>query len=327
MVVPISQIQVATPNRYDLGNIKSLADNIAEFGMLHPILVVEASTKDQVPSTSIESPISNLPAEALAKAGPKSEIVFSLVAGYRRLKAAELLGWTEVAVSIISPTDDLKQFDTSLHENFRRKDLNPLEICDLILERKHRWEKLYGPVRKGPQSQPDSSEDEFSSNCAKFNIETAIMLRMSESAVKRFLQLKELDADLRQQIWERKISYMTAITLQSERKKEQKLAKSKKVSIPNLPDKETALALQAEYNRSPVLFQIMMLVGHIYQSMNRFQGKQPEFDNANPDRVVMLIGHIAAISSWLNTLMKEAQETLMQQSISEKSKIQNSNVK
>jgi ParB family transcriptional regulator, chromosome partitioning protein len=278
MLVPISQIQVATPNRYDLGNIKSLADNIAEFGMLHPIIVNEK---------------------------------YELIAGYRRLKAAELLGWSEVPVSIISPTDDLKQFDTSLHENFRRKDLNPLEICDLILERKYRWEKIHGPIKTGPKSGDNPAEVEFYGNSVKFNLETSRILRMGESSINRFLQLKELDPDLRQQVEERKISYRDAIDQQSSRKKEQKLAKSKKVGSSILPDKETALALQAEYNQGPILFQIMMLVGHIYQSMNRFQGKQPEFESANPDRLVMMVGHIAAISSWLNDLMKQSQETLM----------------
>jgi ParB-like chromosome segregation protein Spo0J len=330
MNLPITSIKVNTPIRYDLGSIQSLAENIAEFGLLHPIVVTEESTKDEVQSTKAKSEIRNLPAEALAQAGPQSAITsslvlrpssfyYTLVAGYRRLKAAELLGWAEVPVSIISPADDLKQFDTSLHENFRRKDLNPLEICEVILERKHRWEKIYGPIKPGPQSSEGTTEVEFSSNGAKFNIETTKILHMSEPVIKRFLQLKDLDPDLRQQIEERKISYRTALSLQSERKKEQKQSKSGKMHSPNLPDREMALALQVEYSRSPVLFQIMFLVSHVYQTMLRNQGKQPEFETANPERLVQFIGQLSAVMSWLNDLMKETQDTLMKQTINNKS--------
>jgi hypothetical protein len=324
MLVPISKIQVLTQSRYDLGNIKALADNLSEFGMLHPILVTElhpatdaaaldeASRKDEKTIGRKDETASSHPSEAVILSS-LDFFRYTLVAGYRRLKAAELLGWSEVPVSIISSTDDLKQFDTSLHENFRRKDLNPLEICDIILERKHRWERIRGPINHGPESKDKTNEVELLTNGQQFNMETAKILRMCERDIYRFLLLKELDPDLRQQIEERKLSYRVAISLQSERKKELKLAKSKKVSIPNLPDKDTAIALQAEYNRSPILFQIMMLVGHIYQSMNRFQGKQPEFDKANPDRLVMMVGQLSAIQSWVNNLMKEAQNTLMKE--------------
>ena len=85
MKLPISEIRVNTPIRYDFGTIQALAENIAEFGMLHPIVINEH---------------------------------YELIASFRRLKALELLGWTEVPVTIISPANELKKFDTSLHENY-----------------------------------------------------------------------------------------------------------------------------------------------------------------------------------------------------------------
>ena len=280
MNLPISSIRVNTPIRYDFGTIQSLAENIAEFGMLHPIVINEQ---------------------------------YELIAGFRRLKAVELLGWTEVPVTIISPANELKKFDTSLHENYRRKDLNPLEFCDAILERKHRWEKLYGPIKPGPKSHKVEAENELLAQCEKFIQETAKILQTSESTIHRLLQLKELDTDIKQQLEERKISYRTALSLQSERKKEQKLKPKSKMNSPNLPDRNMALGLQQEYNRNPILFQVIMAISHIYQIMGKTQGNLPEFEKANPEWLVQLVGHLAAVLDWLTKLMADIQTYLMNQ--------------
>lgn len=284
MNLPISAIKVTQSIRFDFGSLQALADNIAEFGLLHPLVVNENH---------------------------------ELLAGLRRLKAVELLGWTEVSVTIISSADELKKFDTSLHENYRRKDLNPLEFCDAILERRYRWEKLYGLIRPGPKSQKEGSANELLAQCEKFIQETAKILHTSESTIHRYLQLKELDTDLKQELEERKISYKTALSLQSERKKAIKLAKqgakSSKMYSPKLPDAETALALQKEYDRSPVLFKIIMVVSHIYQTMQQLQGKQPEYEKANPDRLVQLVGHLSAVIGWLTKLMNDIQSFLLTQ--------------
>ncbi|MDI6784475.1 MAG: ParB/RepB/Spo0J family partition protein, partial [bacterium] len=260
MKLPISEIRILNHIRYDTGLIQALAENIAEFGLLHPLVVNEH---------------------------------YELIAGFRRLKAVELLGWTEVPVTIISPTNELKKLDTSLHENFRRKDLNPLEVCEAILERKHRWEKLYGPIKPGPKSHKVESENELLAQCEKFIQETAKILQTSESTIHRLLQLKELDADIKQQLEERKISYRTALSLQSERKKEQKLKPKSKLYSPNLPDRNIVVGLQEEYTRSPVLFKIIIAVSHLFQLMQQTQGNLPAFDKANPERLVHLVGQIS----------------------------------
>lgn len=280
MKLPISSIRILNPIRFDFGTIQALAENIAEFGMLHPIVVNEQN---------------------------------ELIAGFRRLKAIELLGWTEVPVTIISPANDLKNFDTSLHENYQRKDLNPLEFCEAILERRYRWEKIHGSIKPGPISNGEKSEVEFLSNGQKFNMETAKILNTSERTIYRFLQLKELDADIKQQLEERKISYITALSLQSERKKEQKLNPKSKMNSPSLPDRNVALALQQEYTQSPVLFKIIIAVSHLYQLMQQTQGNLPAFDKANPDRLVQLVGHLSAVLDWLTKLMADIQTHLMNQ--------------
>jgi ParB family chromosome partitioning protein len=93
--LPIEQIEVGFRYRKDLGDLRSLADSIAEVGLLHPVVVTPAGR---------------------------------LIAGQRRLGACRLLGWTEVPVTVV---DLLQAARGEAHENFIRKDLLPSEIVAL----------------------------------------------------------------------------------------------------------------------------------------------------------------------------------------------------
>src|ERR1700693_5509992 len=91
----IDQIQVGFRYRKDLGDLRSLADSIAEVGLLHPVVVT-----------------------------PEGR----LIAGQRRLEACRTLGWTDIPVTIV---DLLQAARGEAHENFVRKDLLPSEIVAL----------------------------------------------------------------------------------------------------------------------------------------------------------------------------------------------------
>ena len=91
----IEQIQIGYRYRKDLGDLRALADSISDVGLLHPIVVT-----------------------------PEGR----LIAGQRRLEACQLLGWTEVPVTVV----DLYQVARGeAHENLVRKDLLPSEIVAL----------------------------------------------------------------------------------------------------------------------------------------------------------------------------------------------------
>lgn len=91
----IDQIQVGFRYRKDLGDLRPLADSIAEVGLLHPVVLT-----------------------------PEGR----LIAGQRRLAACRLLGWSNIPITIV----DLYQAARGeAHENFVRKDLLPSEIVAL----------------------------------------------------------------------------------------------------------------------------------------------------------------------------------------------------
>ncbi|MDI6784472.1 MAG: ParB N-terminal domain-containing protein, partial [bacterium] len=77
MKLPIAEIKVTQSIRFDYGSIQALAENIAEFGLLHPLVVNEH---------------------------------YELIAGFRRLKSVELLGWTEVPVTLILLQKNCEKF-------------------------------------------------------------------------------------------------------------------------------------------------------------------------------------------------------------------------
>jgi hypothetical protein len=94
-MIAISDVQVADRHRSDLGDLAGLADSLREVGQLQPIIV----TSD-----------------------------LRLVAGGRRLAAAQSLGWTEIEAKVArNLTDAVMLLRAELDENTCRKPFTPTE--------------------------------------------------------------------------------------------------------------------------------------------------------------------------------------------------------
>lgn len=101
-VVRISEIEPNSEQprkNFDAEELSSLADSIAEYGLIQPITV--------------------------RKVGER----YKIIAGERRWRAARMAGLSEVPVNIIS-ADDKKASEIALVENIQRKDLDPIEEAD-----------------------------------------------------------------------------------------------------------------------------------------------------------------------------------------------------
>ncbi len=93
----VEDIHVGERDRSDLGDVQELADSIASVGLLHPVVVTSDGT---------------------------------LVAGGRRLAAVELLGWSEVPVTVAANiTDAETALRAEQDENTCRKALTPVEAA------------------------------------------------------------------------------------------------------------------------------------------------------------------------------------------------------
>ena len=85
--------------QFDREALEALADSIAAYGVLQPIIVRENSDV---------------------------EGTYEIIAGERRWRAAKMAGLTEIP-AVVFDGDDLKAAQVSLIENIQREDLNPVE--------------------------------------------------------------------------------------------------------------------------------------------------------------------------------------------------------
>lgn len=92
--IPIESINIGERDREELGDIEALAASIDAVGLLHPVVV----TAD-----------------------------YTLVAGDRRLAAAQQLGWAEVPVTVVDLTTVADVLRAEADENTCRKGLTPYE--------------------------------------------------------------------------------------------------------------------------------------------------------------------------------------------------------
>lgn len=97
--VRIETIRVVGRHRYTLGDVGSLADSIADVGMLNPITLTTNSR---------------------------------LVAGQRRLEASRILGWSTVPARFVESLDDAAaMLRAERDENLCRKEMLPSELASL----------------------------------------------------------------------------------------------------------------------------------------------------------------------------------------------------
>ncbi len=104
------ELEKIKPNPYQprrdfkIEELKSLADSMREYGMLQPLLVSKLET-------SVTS---------------GTRVEYQLIAGERRLRAAEMAGLRQAPVIIRSATE-AGRLEMAIVENVQRQDLNPME--------------------------------------------------------------------------------------------------------------------------------------------------------------------------------------------------------
>jgi len=113
--LPLSAIR---PNRrqprttFDEDALDELAASMSEIGLLQPVVV---------------RPLGNVPVDGTEHHDEAGQVAqYELVAGERRLRSAQRLGWDTIP-AMVRPTDDADLLRDALLENIHRAALNPLE--------------------------------------------------------------------------------------------------------------------------------------------------------------------------------------------------------
>ncbi len=282
MKVKLSEILIPPPYRFDPGNMEELKQTLQRYGMIHPVVVKQIS-EETIPR-------------------------FELIAGYRRLKAAESLGWTEIPVTVLQPKDSLDQFDLAMEENMKRKEFNPLEISELLIRRKRLWEKNYGLIEHGKLSPHVESSDNSSPNGEDFYEQAGRIFKRHPKEIYKFLQLQELDEDLKAKLEAGEIHYRKAIEEQSRRKNPEPKARIKKckrgVLLPNVPQD----VLDLEHDVQNVVWQL----GGLNQAMRVLDGMEYSLDVLAEDHIVVIIATCATLMDDIARFNAKLQDTLLQ---------------
>ena len=284
MKVKISEIQVPQPYRFDTGNMEELKTTIQKYGMIHPIVVKDL--------------------------GENISPRYELIAGYRRFKAIESLGWTEIPITLLQPKDTLEQFDISMEENMKRKDLNPLEISHLLIQRKRLWEQIHGPIIQGKPSAYVEVSDGSCTNVQNFYEETGKVFKKYPRDIYNFLQLQGLDEDLKAKVESGELHYRKAITEQSNRKPPVELKpkkhKRKRFHVPQAP--RDILTLKHDVQLA------VWKLAELYRALQVLEGQEYEFDTLAEERMVEMVGMCASLQEWIGHFNDKLQNTLLQKS-------------
>jgi len=91
---------------FDTEKLQELAASIREHGVAQPILV----SYDEISET------------------------YELIAGERRLRAAELAGFADIEIIVKNPASDKDRLALAITENIQREDLNPVETAQSYLK-------------------------------------------------------------------------------------------------------------------------------------------------------------------------------------------------
>lgn len=141
MLVAISKIAVGERIRKEYGDIGAFAEDIKANGMLNPLTVMQGDGEG-----------------------------YQLLAGLRRLRAAEFLGWAEVAVNVVDLKDAADALRIEISENEQRKEFSFREKMDFAKllkdvevakakERKKEGQSLGGSLAGKSRPKDDSLVD------------------------------------------------------------------------------------------------------------------------------------------------------------------------
>ena len=130
-----------TRTYFEEDKIASLAKNILENGLIQPIVVLRKIVQKKSSGeniSSLKAKLNSLNADGTFKAEDNSTVSqtsYVLLAGERRLRACQSLGWTQILVMIKEEKDLTagQQALLSAMENIQREDLSPIELANTIV--------------------------------------------------------------------------------------------------------------------------------------------------------------------------------------------------
>lgn len=162
-------------------------------------------------------------------------------------------------------------------------------------------------------------EDKSVAQSDTFIENTSKIFKMSEDNIYRFLQLNDLDEDLKEQVRERTLPYRVALTKQRERRQPES---PKKISVHQgrmrcmrgIPNQEWAVKFCEKFQSAPNLAQLVFLLRHIWQITGESKERVMEWEKLDLEHSYYLMHWCGDAMAYLQYVMQEvtkAQEKLI----------------
>jgi ParB family chromosome partitioning protein len=123
---------------------------------------------------------------------------YTLIAGGHRLRAAQILGWSDIPAFVFEGSDDDARL-AEIDENLVRHDLNPLDRAVFLAERKAVYERLHPETKHGAQGGRGGQTNE--SDTMSFSKDTAERCGWTPRTIERAVAIASgLQLDVRARI-------------------------------------------------------------------------------------------------------------------------------
>jgi len=245
----INHIDLGERVRQDLGDVAALAADLSQFGLHHPILVVE---KKYLPQYS-----------------DNESTPYLLLAGGRRLKAATLNKWPSIPCKITQRSLSAWELNViELHENLQRKNMTPLEEGQLKEKLHTAHQEQFGIATPGPGKDGHSMAD-----TAKFLGESTANVSMDIKIAKYAKHIPELST-VKTKSEARKLvkEFEEAVLIKSQVKKDKtKLTTSSTIT-------------KVEDSRRNVIIS-RYIVGNFFEQVKKIEPRTIDFGEIDPDQV------------------------------------------
>ncbi|SDH89442.1 ParB N-terminal domain-containing protein, partial [Roseospirillum parvum] len=111
---------------------------------------------------------------------------YRLIAGAHRLRAAELLGWSDIPAFVYQGSDEAARL-REIDENLVRHELNPLDRAVFLAQRKEVYERLHPEAKHGAQGGRGSKRNE--NDIMSFSKDTAERCGLTDRTIQRAVSI------------------------------------------------------------------------------------------------------------------------------------------
>ncbi|SDH29625.1 ParB N-terminal domain-containing protein, partial [Roseospirillum parvum] len=172
-----------------------MAEPMKELG-LNTVALSDVDVGDRL--RAVDEAYAHLLAENIAEVGCLRQPIevrrltaktYRLIAGAHRLRAAELLGWSDIPAFVYQGSDEAARL-REIDENLVRHELNPLDRAVFLAQRKEVYERLHPEAKRGGDRRSEAAADQTDTMSVwSFSRDTAERCGLTDRTIRRAVSI------------------------------------------------------------------------------------------------------------------------------------------